>query len=223
MRPSVIVLLCGLTGAMISGCVGSDRGGAGTAVTRPAAAGGTAAPASGGTGARTEPVADPAADGSACATQAWGTGAKDGGAALSPAPLYLVRVGQHVCYDRVVFDVNGPAVLGYVARYVPVVQADGSGRPVPVAGGAALEIAVRAPILGTDGQGHQPGSRTPAVGEDFVAPSRVAGWASLRQVTYAGSFEGQTTAAIGVRTRLPFRVFVTADGGYRHVIVDIAH
>jgi hypothetical protein len=231
MRPSAIVLVLGITGVMITGCVGSDRAGSGTAASAAGAAGstrtGTAGSGSGassaGTGARTEPVADPSGDGAACARQAWGTGDKDGGPVLSAAPLYLVRVGQQVCYDRVVFDVNGPAVVGYLARYVPVVQADGSGKPVPVAGGAALEIAVRAPMLGTDSQGHQPGSPTPAVGEDFVAPSRVAGWTSLRQVTYAGSFEGQTTIAVGVRTRLPFRIFLTADRGYRHIVVDIAH
>jgi len=45
----------------------------------------------------------------------------------------------------------------------------------------------------------------------------------LRQVAYAGSFEGQTTTAIGVRARLPFRVFATGDRGYRHIVVDIAH
>jgi hypothetical protein len=168
-------------------------------------------------------VADPTGGGTACATQAWGTGAKDGSSVLSPAPLYLVRVGQHPCYDRVVFDVNGPAPVGYTARYVPVVRADPSDKPVPVAGGAALEVVVRAPILGTDSQGHQPGSRVPAVGEDLVAASRMAGWTSLRQVSNAGSFEGQTTTAIGVRARLPFRVFVTGDNGYRHIVVDIAH
>jgi hypothetical protein len=156
-------------------------------------------------------------------TPAWGTGAKDGGPVLSAAPLYLVRVGQHPCYDRVVFDVNGPEPVGYVARYVPVVQADGSGKRVPVAGGAALEVVVRASMLGTDSQGHQPGGRVPAVGQDLVAASRMAGWTSVRQVTYAGSFEGQTTTAIGVRTRLPFRVFVTGDPGYRHIVVDISH
>jgi hypothetical protein len=106
-------------------------------------------------------VADQSSEGTGCATQAWGTDAKDGGPALSPAPLYLVRVGQHPCYDRLVFDVNGPEAVGYTARYVPVVQADGSGKPVPVAGGAALEVVVAAPMLGTDSQGHQPGSRIP--------------------------------------------------------------
>jgi len=142
---------------------------------------------------------------------------------MSAAPLYLVRVGQHPCYDRVVFDVNGPDAVGYSVRYVPLVQADGSGKPVPVAGGAALEVVVRASILGTDSQGHRPGSRVPAVGEDLVAPSRVAGWSSVRQVAFAGSFEGQTTAAVGVRDRLPFRVFVTTDRSYRHVVLDVSH
>jgi hypothetical protein len=231
MRPSASVLVLGIAGVMISGCVGSDSGGAGIAATASGAsgsttgatAGATSGPSSVGTSARTEPATDPSGEGTACATPAWGTGAKDGSPLLSPAPLYLVRVGQHPCYDRVVFDVNGPEPVGYSARYVPVVQADGSGKPVPVAGGAALEVVVRAPILGTDSQGHQPGSRVPAVGEDLVAASRVAGWTSVRQVSYAGSFEGQTTTAVGVRTRLPFRVFVTADSGYRHLVVDIAH
>jgi hypothetical protein len=231
MRPSAIVLGLGITAVVISGCAGSEGGGMGAAAT----ASGTSGPAasdtsgpgtSGSSGVTTGSSpsgAVPSRSGAACATQAWGTGAKDGSPVMSAAPLYLVRVGRHPCYDRVVFDVNGPQAVGYTARYVPVVQADGSGKPVPVAGGAALEVVVRAPMLGIDGQGHQPGSRVPAVGEDLVARSRVAGWSSLRQVAYAGSFEGQTTTAIGVRARLPFRVFVTGDQGYRHIVVDIAH
>jgi len=231
MRPSAIVLVLGIAGVMVAGCVGAKTGVAGAAApasrtsgpTAGATAGSASGPSSAGTSARTEPVADPSGKGAACATQAWGTSAKDGSPLLSPAPLYLVRVGQHPCYDRVVFDVNGREPVGYSARYVPVVQADGSGKPVPVAGRAALEVVVRAPILGTDSPGHQPGSRVPAVGEDLVAASRMAGWTSVRQVSYAGSFEGQTTTAIGVRARLPFRVFVTGDLGYRHIVVDIAH
>jgi hypothetical protein len=233
MRPSsiVLVLVLGVTAVLISGCTGSDGGRTGAAPT----ASGTSAPIAGTTsGAATSrppsavttaPAgsgAEPSKSGTACATQAWGTGPKDGSPVMSAAPLYLVRAGQHPCYDRVVFDVNGPEAVGYTARYVPVVHADGSGKPVPVAGGAALEVVVRAPMLSTDSQGHQPGSTVPAVGENLVAPSRLAGWSSLRQVAYAGSFEGQTTTAIGVRARLPFRVFVTGDRGYRHIVVDIA-
>src|SRR5688572_5780038 len=38
---------------------------------------------------------------------------------MSTGALYLVRVGRHDCYDRVVFDINGPADVGYVVHYVP--------------------------------------------------------------------------------------------------------
>jgi len=159
----------------------------------------------------------------ACATDRWGTGAKMAGNAISRAPLYLVRVGKHRCYDRVVFDINGPAPVSYVARYVPHVLSDAAGKPVPVAGAAVLQVVVRAPIWGTDDQGHQPGRKPPAVGADLVSPARVAGWSSLAQAKFAGSFEGQTTIALGVRAQLPFRVLVTGDAAYRHVIVDVAH
>jgi hypothetical protein len=105
---------------------------------------------------------------------------------------------------------------------VPVVTADGSGAPVPVTGGAVLEIVVRAPVRGADNQGHQPGVSPPAIGEDLVAPAGLAGWASLTQVAFAGSFEGQTTVAVGVRERRPFQVWISGERHYRHVVLDIA-
>jgi hypothetical protein len=143
---------------------------------------------------------------------------------MSPSALYLTRVGQHPCYDRVVFDLNGPQPVGYSARYVPVVLADPSGKPVPVAGGAVLQVTVRAPIYGTDDQGHQPWRTAPTIGESLVAPSEISGWTSLRAVTFAGSFEAQTTIAVGVREQLPFRVLVTSGPyNYQHVVIDIAH
>ncbi|MEP7194503.1 MAG: hypothetical protein ABI903_16780 [Actinomycetota bacterium] len=160
----------------------------------------------------------------ACTTEhEWGTAPVFGSIAMSPSPLYLTRVGQHACYDRVVFDINGPEAVGFAARYVPVVLADASGKPVPVAGHAALQVTVRAPILGTGNQGHQPGVTAPAVGESLVAPAKIAGWSSLRAVTFAGSFEGLTAVAVGVREKLPFRMFVSSAGTYQHVVLDISH
>jgi hypothetical protein len=153
----------------------------------------------------------------------WGTGPRDGGTAMTPAPLYLARAGQHECYDRVVFDLNGPQDVGYTAKYVPVVRADASGVPVPVEGRAALQVIVRGPIYGTDNQGHQPWRPPPAVGEHVIAPAQVAGWASLTEVRFAGSFEGQTTFAVGVRDQRPFRVSITSEQYYQHVMLDIAH
>jgi hypothetical protein len=220
----------GSAAALICGCAGSggDSGAAaGVSATPGSSTGASTGPATSATPSTVTTTrtvaADPSTSGAACATQSWGSGPKVGSPVMSAAPLYLVRVGQHPCYDRVVFDVNGPDAVGYAVRYVPLVRADASGKPVPVAGNAALEVVVRAPILGTDSQGHQPSTRVPAIGENLVAPSRVAAWTSLRQVAFAGSFEGQTTAAVGVRERLPFRVFVTADRGYRHVVVDLSH
>src|SRR5512133_1238277 len=72
------------------------------------------------------------------AAQGWSTSAKNGSAAMSQAALYLTRVGQHACYDRVTFDINAPQhndrrpePVGFVARYVPVARADGNGESVP--------------------------------------------------------------------------------------------
>jgi hypothetical protein len=140
---------------------------------------------------------------------------------MNPAPLYLVRAGRHACYDRVVFDVIGPYPVGFVARYVPVVTSDARGDAVPVAGNAALEVVVRAPIR--DADGHQPLLPEPVVGDALVAPETLQGWDSLRAVTFAGSFEGQSTIAVGVGEERPFRVWVIGDESYRQVILDIAH
>jgi hypothetical protein len=206
-------------------------GGNGSGPGAPATSGASSAPrASGGPpssavtpgpGSSSSPL--PAGSQGACATQGWGTGDKAGGSGLTTAPLYLVRVGQHPCYDRVVFDINGPAPVSYVAKYVPQVLSDPAGKQVPVAGGAVLQVVVRAPIWGMDTQGHQPSRKPPATGDDLITPAQVAGWSALREVKFAGSFEGQTTIAVGVRTRLPFRILVTADSGYRHVVLDVGY
>jgi len=141
---------------------------------------------------------------------------------MSRDALYLVRAGRHACFDRVVFDVNGPAEAGFAVRYVPVVATDPKGDPLLVPGEAALEVVVRAPALGTDDSGHQPGQVLAATGDTLVT---TPGWPSLRAVRFAGSFEGQSTFAVGVRAKLPFRVFTQAgpSDAIRRVVVDIAH
>jgi len=157
-------------------------------------------------------------------TRGWDTAAKEA-APYSTDALYLVRAGQHECFDRVVFDVNGSAAVGYSVRYVPVVSEDGSGHPMPVPGSAALEVVVHAPEQGYDDSGHQPGVVLARSGDYFYTESQLAGWRSLRQVRYAGSFEGQTTIAVGVRTRVPFRVFtlLNARDQIMRVVLDVAH
>jgi hypothetical protein len=132
-----------------------------------------------------------------------------------------VRAGRHACFDRLVFDVGGQdATFGsYDVRYVRSVVADGSGAVVPVRGGAVLQVVVKAPAYGEHGATFQP--RNP---REVVA---VGGYTTFRQVAWAGSFEGQTTLGLGVRARLPFRVF-TLDGTPNtdhtpRLVIDVAH
>jgi hypothetical protein len=64
----------------------------------------------------------------------------------------------------------------------------------------------------------------PSPGPTSTPRAQLAGWSSLREVRYAGSFEGQTTIAVGVRARFPFRAFTVLDrgGNYRSLVLDIA-
>jgi hypothetical protein len=133
-----------------------------------------------------------------------------------------VRAGRHACFDRLVLDLGGQDVSfgSYDVRYVPVVHEDGRGNAVPVRGDADLQVVVRAPAY------DQYGNVTfaPADSREVVD---VTGYSTFRQVAWAGSFEGRTTMALGVRARLPFRVFTLqgtpqSDEGPR-LVIDVAH
>jgi hypothetical protein len=125
--------------------------------------------------------------------------------------LTNVRAGRHDCYDRLVIDVAGSAP-GYSVRYVPAVTSDGAGFPVPLAGGAFLEIVAQAPSYDENGRP----TYWPA---DWSHLVNVAGYTTFRQVADAGSFEGQTTIGLGVRARLPFRVLQLPG----RLVIDVAH
>ena len=62
---------------------------------------------------------------------------------------------------------------------------------------------------------------TPAKSTEIV---QTWGARTLRQGVWLGSYEGQTSIGLGVRSRLPYRVTVVDDPGSKsRVIVDIAH
>lgn len=153
-------------------------------------------------------VAVPASAAS-CAT-AWGS-TPEVVEPLSSAPLVAVRTGRNACWDRVVFEVDGPAA-GYSVEYVDEVIQDGSGAVIPVPGGARLQVQLHHPSYDAEGNAtySQPGGP-------------VAGYPTLRSVVYGGSFEGSTTFGVGVRARLPFRVFtLTGPGTHSRIVLDIA-
>ncbi|MGH8903632.1 MAG: AMIN-like domain-containing (lipo)protein [Egibacteraceae bacterium] len=145
----------------------------------------------------------------------WGSLPKEAGP-LVPGPVTNARAGQHKCYDRLVIDLKGKAP-GYAVEYVPRVTQDGSGDVVPLRGGAKLQISVRAPAYDIDtGHGTLPTGRPELV--------NVSGFRTFRQVAGAGSFEGYTAVGLGVRGRLPFRVFTLAGpGSGSRLVIDVAH
>jgi hypothetical protein len=136
----------------------------------------------------------------------WGSLPKVHDTRADTETLNGVRAGRHACFDRLVLDMTGRAP-GFDVRYVATVRSDGSGFPVPVAGGARLAVVA-----------HKGATSVPTM------PS-VAGFTTFRQVKWAGSFEGYTTIALGVRARLPHRVFTLYNPSTNRsqLVVDVAH
>ena len=127
-----------------------------------------------------------------------------------------VRTGQHTCYDRIVIDVSGNAG-GYNVRYVDAISGIASGMPIPVRGGAFLRITIRDPAYNGNGAA----TYTPA---NPLELRNLTGYRTFRQAVYAGSFEGLTMIGLGVRARLPFRVFELAGPGTgSRLVIDVAH
>ncbi|MGW2515739.1 AMIN-like domain-containing (lipo)protein [Streptomyces sp. NPDC001617] len=156
-----------------------------------------------------------AAQATACPT-GWGSNAKTKTASTTTS-VRNVRTGRHTCYDRMVIDIPGAgrSHLGYSVRYVGHLYQDGSGRLIPVGGGAVLEVRVTAPSYDSKtGKSTYPArAGHPLPGVDLT------GYRTFRDTRFGASFEGDTQLGLGVRARLPFRV-LRVDG---QVIVDVAH
>jgi hypothetical protein len=133
-----------------------------------------------------------------------------------------VRSGRHTCFDRLVIDLGGQDTSfgSYDVRYVSQVYSDGKGDAVPVRGDADLRVIIGAPAYDADGNA----TFVPANQREVVD---VTGYTTFRQVAWAGSFEGRTALALGVRARLPFRVFtldgVANSGDTPRLVIDVAH
>ena len=146
----------------------------------------------------------------------WGSLAKSD-AAMSGASVVNARAGRHECYDRFVIDINAGPNAGYFVRYVPVVEEDATGDPVPLRGGAFIQVAAH--VNAHDDAGN-PTYNPP---NDLEAVN-VAGFQTFRQVAFVSDFEGITTFGLGVRARLPFRVLrLAGPGSGQRLVIDVAH
>jgi len=84
-------------------------------------------------------------------------------------------------------------------------------------GRAFLQITVTGPAYDDGGNStYNPADRNEL--------TNVGGYQTFRQVAWAGSFEGYSTIGLGVRGRLPFRVFtLDGPGAGSRLVVDVAH
>jgi len=150
----------------------------------------------------------------------WGSLAKQA-AVINPASsqqpsLVNVRAGRHACFDRLVLDVAKGASAR--VRYVTNVLTQGKGDGVPLRGGARLEVVALVPAynINTGQPTYRPANFTELVNVD--------GFRTFQQVGYGGSFESCTSIGLGVRARLPFRVFgLTGPGDRSRIVIDVAH
>ncbi|PSL53280.1 hypothetical protein B0I31_10970 [Saccharothrix carnea] len=146
-----------------------------------------------------------------CTSVDWGSGPKtvfngSGGSVTD------IRSGRHECFDRLVIDTDLPGGGGYYVTYTDEVTYVGSGTPVPLRGGAKLFVMTYTPSYD---ENFEP-TYQPANPQEVVD---VTGYQTFRQVAWAGSWEGTTDLGLGVRARLPFRVFTLSN----HIVVDVAH
>jgi hypothetical protein len=156
------------------------------------------------------PVAAPTVTG--CPVQAWGSLAKSA-PGMSPGTIVGARIGEGPCADRIVFEILGPSP-GFEVRYVSQIVADGSGAVIPIPeAGAKLRIVIR-----TNAHDIVTGRPT------LTSLPDPAQFAVFRGLVLAGDFEGITTVGLGVRARLPFRVFSLPGPkpGHNRVVLDVA-
>lgn len=160
------------------------------------------------------PPAPPGGATAACNDMSWGSNAKSA-TRMVTSEVARVRTGRYRCFDRMIIDLASAPAAGWSVRYHEVDQV-GIGGVIPLRGNADLEVVAHAPAYGPDGRSiFRPANRWDV--------ADVSGYETFRQVAYAGSFEGQTTFGLGVRTRLPFRVWASADKTGTKLVVDVAH
>lgn len=204
---AVVTAAFALGAAVLSGCGGGQQPTA-TGTTTPVVAGTTATTGN-------APTASASCSLNAPATTA------PGDTALSSYTVTGVRAANQDCFDRIVIDLSGTSSVkpGYQARYVSSVVSEGKGEAMPLRGAAFLRVSVGAPAYDKTGNPtYQPANKAEVLDAATLTPLAV-----VKQVAFAGSFEGMTTFGIGLSAQKPFLVTFLDDGGKPRLVIDIAH
>lgn len=122
--------------------------------------------------------------------------------------LSAIRAAHHPGYDRVVFEFAGPLPARRSAGYVPRLIADPSGRQLPLAGRALLQVS-----LSLAAAHNSAGHVTVPARMAFALPNVIA-------VVRSGDFESVLSFGIGLAQRASFHVFTLRSPS--RVVIDIA-
>lgn len=99
-----------------------------------------------------------------------------------------IRMGDFQGKDRVVFELDGTGTPSYTVDYVDAPAQQGSGFPVEVPGDSFLQVMIGGQILPTE-------TDMTEVPVGLIAGDAAAG---VTGVAFAGQFEGQAQAVIGL-------------------------
>ncbi|MFF9010889.1 hypothetical protein ACF087_34550 [Streptomyces goshikiensis] len=147
----------------------------------------------------------------------WDSPAEGRSTAQAPE-LRGIRSGEHPCFDRLVFEAPGSSPanpIGYQVRYTDALLQDASGHPLPVHGGAVLEVTVDSPAH--DRQTMAP--TIPARSGQPLPGVDVTEYRTFQDTVFGASHEGRTQIGLGLRTRLPYRILQLDD----RLVIDVAH
>jgi hypothetical protein len=151
----------------------------------------------------------------------WNTALKFSGDAGNDGVIIDVDNGRHGCFDQVTFRIQGAGKrpVNYRVEYVSEVQTGGKGDPVPVEGGETLRVIIFAWDYTHPTDTVPAPSPTPSRAWQPQTTVALGDGPSMAEVKHAGTHEGQTVFAVGVRGRQKFQV----DYWNGNVILYIAH
>ena len=113
-----------------------------------------------------------------------------------------MRVGEHACYERFVFEMTGSGNQpGWTVGYADPMTTDGSGEVVDLLGQADLAVTVGVWTV-PDFEG-RPAEWPPFTGPDDIVTS---GFVAIEEARNLYAFEGVTRIGLGLDERRPFRV-----------------